>query len=85
MILDSVAEAQASGARLKACCELSGINVKTIQRRRKLGPDGDKDRRAGPKTRPHNKLSDEERARLIEVVAPMRQSWWLSEMSSGWP
>lgn len=68
MILDSIAEARAAGARLQACCELIGIDVRTIQRWQKRGPNGGKDRRAGPTTRPHNKLSEQERAKVIEIV-----------------
>lgn len=68
MILDSIAEARAAGARLQACCELIGIDVRTIQRWQKRGPNGGKDRRAGPTTRPHNKLSEQERAKVIKIV-----------------
>lgn len=67
MILEAIDEARMDGATLRKCCALIGLDVRTVQRWRKLGRDGGCDGRMGPNTRPHNKLSDKERETLIEV------------------
>ena len=64
MILSSTAEACRAGARLSAACELLGIDPRTIQRWRSSPGD----QRSGPKTVPGNKLTAEERARVVEVA-----------------
>lgn len=61
-----IQEACNTGARLKLACELLGIDIRTLQRwkiDRSL-----KDKRRGPTTAPANKLTDAERARIVEVV-----------------
>ena len=68
MTLGLIDEAVASGARLRAACEVVGLPVRTLQRWRAQGPDGGEDRRRGPLTPPHNKLSEEERALVLETV-----------------
>ena len=69
MILDSIAEARALGARLGPCCKLVGIDVRTVQRWLKFGPEGGKDRRRGPNAAPANTLTEAERERILEVVS----------------
>ena len=68
MILELIAEARASGARLRPCCETIEIDPRTVQRWLKQGPEGGEDRRQGPKTEPKNKLSQDERKEVVEVA-----------------
>ena len=68
MILESIAEARAAGARLGPCCETVEVDIRTIQRWLKHGPDGGEDRRMGPLTSPANKLSEREREEIVELV-----------------
>ena len=64
MILELIAEARAAGARLGPCCEVVELDVRTVQRWLKHGPDGGEDLRRGPKTPPANKLSQHEREQM---------------------
>ena len=66
MILGLVDEAVAAGARQSKACELLGIDCRTLQRWRRqgIGDDG----RAGPRTRPGNKLTPKERARILKIA-----------------
>jgi transposase InsO family protein len=66
MILGLIDEAVAGGARQSKACELIGIEARTLQRWRAqgIGEDG----RVGPKRSPANKLSAQERARILEVA-----------------
>lgn len=66
MILGLLDEAIRDGARQSKACEILGIDPRTVQRWRRQGIG--KDRRAGPKSTPKNKLSDAERGRVLEVV-----------------
>jgi putative transposase len=68
MILELIAEARASGARLGPCCDVLELDVRTVQRWLLQGPDGGDDRRHGPITTPANKLSDDERRQIIELA-----------------
>ncbi len=68
MILAAIDEAQAAGARLKPCCEVLELDVRTIQRWRGQGDAGGDDGRCGPKTEPANKLTAAERRKIIEVA-----------------
>lgn len=68
MILKLIAEARTAGARLAPCCEVIELDVRTVQRWLKHGPDGGEDRRRGPKTPPANKLSQHERDQIVELV-----------------
>jgi putative transposase len=74
MIVALVEQTVRAGARERACCETIGLSVRTLQRWRAsadgLGADG----RHGPLRPPTHKLSDAERAQVLEVVnsAPYR-------------
>ena len=72
MILDAIAEAQASGARLSPACDVLGISARTIERWR-VQPDAD-DGRCGPHRRPHNALSLAEEAQVVSVLTSSRYS-----------
>ena len=65
MIIDLINEAVESGARLQKAADIIGLSARTIMRWRQ---DGGEDRRKGPKKEPANKLSEQERADLIEVA-----------------
>lgn len=58
-------EARAAGARLSAAASCLGLSGRTYQRWRTR--DGGDERR-GPRTRPANRLSDEERQRVLEIA-----------------
>lgn len=68
MIIELIAEARAAGARLGPCCEVVELDLRTVQRWLKKGPDGGEDGRHGPRTPPANKLSEPERRRVLETV-----------------
>lgn len=59
-------EATNSKARLGAAVACIGLSVRTYQRWKTQ--DGGEDRRCGPRTRPDNRLSDEERQRVLETA-----------------
>lgn len=59
-------EACSAGSRLKPACETLELDIRTFQRWKKECDV--KDKRRGPLTAPRNKLSDEERARILAVV-----------------
>jgi putative transposase len=65
MILGLIDEAISAGCSQEAACARIGISERTVQRWRS-SPEGD--RRCGPRARPSNALSQEERARVLEVV-----------------
>lgn len=65
-VLQLVDETVASGAKQAKACDMLGVSVKSVQRWR-LRPVFD-DQRRGPKTVPANKLSEEERAKLVAVA-----------------
>lgn len=66
MILGLVNEAVAAGALQRAACMVLEIDPRTVQRwnAQEIGDD----RRAGPKSTPANRLSDQERAFLLELL-----------------
>lgn len=66
MIVRLIEEARAAGARLSKACGLLGLDPRTVQRW--LERPGDGDRRWGPKTEPPNKLSAQERRRILDLV-----------------
>jgi putative transposase len=66
VILGLVHEAVESGARQEKACEIAGIPARTLQRWRKQGIG--EDLRAGPKTSPKNKITEPERADMLEVA-----------------
>lgn len=67
MILEGIAQAVADGATLDGACDGLGLSTRTIERWRKA-PEGGSDLRAGPKTPPAHALTDEERARIVEIA-----------------
>lgn len=67
MILGWLDEAQTAGARLAPACHEVGLDARTVQRWRARGSGGD-DRRRGPKTEVHNKLTAAERQEVIDVA-----------------
>lgn len=66
MTLAALDVAIAAGARQSKACETLGLDPRTVQRWR--AHDTGDDRRAGPHTTPGNKLSDAERARLLDIA-----------------
>ncbi len=64
MAIESIAEATSSGARQKQVCEIIGITVRTLQNWRK---SGNMDGRQTVKKIPTNKLSQEEREKILAV------------------
>jgi len=66
VILAALDKAVAAGARLKRACDLLGLSIRTVQRWRAMG--GGEDRRQGPKSAPHNKLTQAEEDAIVEVV-----------------
>jgi transposase InsO family protein len=66
MIVSLIDEAVRSGARLRSACRELGLSPRTIQRWR--SHEGGEDRRHGPRTAPANKLSVEERQKVLETV-----------------
>lgn len=68
MILAMIDEAVTAGARLSRACAVLQLTPRTVQRWREQGPQGGIDRRRGPHTTPHNKLTEAERRRVLNVV-----------------
>lgn len=66
MTLQLIDEAVAVGARQERACEVLGLSPRTLQRWREA--TGGEDRRRGPIRPPTNKLSDEERAKILQWV-----------------
>lgn len=67
-ILILVAEAVETGARQEAAAEVLGLTTRTLQRWRTQDAKGGEDRRRGALTEPGNKLSPQERERVIETA-----------------
>jgi putative transposase len=65
-VLGLVDEAMAAGARQSRCCEVIGLDVRTLQRWRKSKTG--EDERRGPATEPANKLSPQEREEMLKVA-----------------
>ncbi len=70
MILALVAQAQASGARLRTACDLLGISARTVERWRSSPQVGDL--RYGPHHRPSNALASAEEAQVVTVLTSSR-------------
>jgi transposase InsO family protein len=70
VILELIAQAQASGARLAPACGVLGISARTIERWRIEPEVGD--RRYGPHRRPGNALSAAEEAQVVAVLTSSR-------------
>ena len=66
MILGLIDEAVTAGARQSKACEIVGVDARTLQRWREQGIG--EDRRAGPKSRPGNKLNEAEEQVILAVV-----------------
>jgi len=64
MIIDLVNGAVRSGACLHRAAGILGLSTRTIIRWRR---DGTEDRRKGPKTKPANKLSEQERKQILDL------------------
>jgi hypothetical protein len=65
-----IQEAVGSAARVWKACDLVGITLRTYQRRGKS--IGRADARHGPRGRPANSLSGEEKAALIAIATAAR-------------
>lgn len=65
-IVELIDEARSAGARLVPCCDVLGIDPRTVQRWR--AQDIGDDRRHGPKTTPKNKLSAAQRSELLAIA-----------------
>lgn len=63
-----VEEAVQAGARQEAATQLLGLSPRTLERWREQGAQGGEDRRRGPLTEPGNKLSEAERAAVVETA-----------------
>jgi putative transposase len=61
-----VEQAMADGARLASACRLLGISVRTVQRWHK--PALAEDRRLAARRRPANRLTDQERGLVLELM-----------------
>lgn len=66
MTLELIEDAVGAGARQSEAAKLLGLNERTLQRWR--GVDGGDDCRCGPNTAPGNKLADQEREDVLQVV-----------------
>lgn len=66
MILDLIDQAVRSGARLKSAAAVLGLSSRTVIRWRL--ESGGEDKRRGPDAAPSNKLSDEERERVLDIA-----------------
>ena len=58
--------ARAAGARLKPACEVLGLSVRTVERWMPLNHRDD--RRCGPRRSPSNKLSAQERTKVLTLL-----------------
>lgn len=65
-ILALIDEAVAGGARQSRACAVLGVSTRTLQRWRT--PERGKDRRQGPKSPPSNRLTPEERERVLAIA-----------------
>lgn len=65
-LLEMLDQAQAQGVSQATTCKWLGISERTVQRWRKQG--NRQDQRKGPLAGPANKLREEERKKIIEVV-----------------
>ena len=68
MILQWIDEAVANGARRQAACDRIGLSVRTLQRWRSAAGKIKQDGRSDRAWEPPNKLSPEERARVLSVA-----------------
>jgi putative transposase len=72
-LIDQIAEARADGGRQVPACILAGVDPRTIQRWRKNDGLTRGDRRPDAiQPAPSHALTDEERARIVEVANEAR-------------
>jgi putative transposase len=72
MIAERILQAQRKGARLKAACELAGIDVRTLQHWKREGLQrGDRRPHAVRRT-PAHALSAQERQRIVQIANEAR-------------
>ncbi len=64
--INLIQEACDAGCRKEKACEVLEIDIRTLQRWQRVHDHLDK--RNGPITRPANKLTDKERARILEIA-----------------
>ncbi len=65
--IELIHEARRSGARLKPACEIMGISERTYERWVEQGPNSRDKRPSARRKTPANKLSKEERAKVLKV------------------
>lgn len=70
MILELINEAVAAGARLAEAAAIIGLSARNVIRWRQTGAMDDK--RNGPRSEPANKLSEQERSKIVEVANSVR-------------
>jgi putative transposase len=66
VMLAGIEQARLSGANQRRSCEVMGVDARTIQRWAS-NQEGE-DRRRGPRSAPHNRLSESEKKRVIETT-----------------
>lgn len=66
MILELIDKAMSGGARLQKAAAIAGLSARSVIRWRQTGVVDD--RRIGPKVAPANKLSENERAKIVNVA-----------------
>ena len=69
-MLTALAEAQQTGARLRAACAVLGISARTIDRWRRRPTEADG--RRGPRRRPGNALTSAEAAQVLTIMTSAR-------------
>lgn len=67
-----IEEAVAAGARKRAACQLLGLSLRTLQRWTQAGCLRADGRPSALRPKPHNKLSEAERAAILEVANSAR-------------
>jgi putative transposase len=68
IIAKRIAQAKSSGARLKAACELAGIDVRTLQRWKRDGLERGDRRPHATRSTPQHALTAEERKRILQLA-----------------
>ena len=68
-VLQLIDEARAAGARLRPCCEVLGLDPRTVQRWRKQPEDR---RPTAQRPEPANRLSEEDRERVRQIACSPR-------------
>jgi hypothetical protein len=68
IIAERISQAHAKGARLKAACELAGIDVRTLQRWRRDGLERGDRRPHAIRPTPAHALTAEEREQIVQLA-----------------